>query len=133
MSINGEIVKLRSTWAEFAPAIDRLEITDDGRIWVLSGRGRQEEREGILRSYDLFDAEGRFTEVVHLALEIDKDRDMLHHLNDGRWILLRNLVTARSAEDDADDEAAAEEGEDEPLEIVCLREVANGAADDVSD
>lgn len=116
MSINGEVVRLQSNFDDYAPAIESLAIAADRRLWVLSGNGRRPEREGILRSYDLFDAEGRFVEVVHLAAEIDEDRDRLIDLHDGRWIVLENLFGAWR--DDDQDEAA---DDDRPLRILCLK------------
>ena len=124
MSINGEMVEIRSTVDDFAPAIEDIQITDDGWMWVLSGRGSREEREGILRSYDVFDGEGMFVEVVHLAVEIDEDQDQLHLLDDGRWILLRNITAAMGAMYGVGDD----EGADELLIIVCLQGVVEPTA-----
>lgn len=115
MSINNEIVQLRSTIDDFDPAIEGLHVASDGRLWVMSSHGRRPEREGVVRSYDVFDTEGRFVEIAHLAVALDEDRDQLSPLGDGRWILLKNLYTSRDDEEQAEDPAT-----DWPLEIICL-------------
>jgi hypothetical protein len=119
MSINGEIVRLRATIDDYDPAIEGLHVAADGRLWVMSSHGRHPEREGVARSYDVFDADGRFVETVHLAVTVDEDRDQLSPLGDGRWILLKNLYTSRDDDDQPEDLA-----EDRPLAIICLHDPA---------
>jgi hypothetical protein len=129
MTINGEVVQVRCSLEDCAPCIASIEAADGGAVWVLSGHGGHGEPAGVARSYDVFDADGRFQQVVHLICDMDPDEDRLTRLADGRWILLRNhqAVTRAMFATGRDDEAAEAEGggdgEDESLEIVCLRAV----------
>jgi len=124
MSINGETVEIQTKVDDYDQAIRSLETAVDGRIWVLSGRGTHEQPEGILRTYDVFDTEGHFREVVLLAGEMDEKEDRLYWLADGRWVILRNIRSALSAmyaqfrDDTAEEELPVGEA---ALEVVCLR------------
>jgi hypothetical protein len=120
MSINGEIVRLRSTFAPFAPAIESLALAGDGRLWVQPGHGRDSQRKDRAGSYDIFDGDGRFVETVHLDVLVDRDRDRLWFLGDGRWLLLRNLFSPDDDEEDGPDGL-----DDRHLQIVCLRAAAS--------
>lgn len=115
MSIDGETVRLRSNLDDFAPAIERLWLAADGRLWVLPGHGRRGELGSRFDAYDVFDASGRFLEIVLLDIAFDENRDRLWPLGDSRWLLLKNLHSAR---DDVDD------GDNAQLVIVCLEAVA---------
>ena len=126
MRINGEPVEIQSKVDDFAPAIATIETGADGNIWVLPSHGTREQTEGVFRTYDIFDADGHFQEVVRLAVDIDDEKDRLHRLADGRWIILRNIISALESmyadyREDATEELSTEE---EALEIVCLRAVA---------
>ncbi len=81
-----------------------------------------------MRTYDVFDADGHFREVVRLGCDLDREQDRLQRLDDGRWIFLRNIAGAlRSMFAAYREETDAEEDEEEaePLEIVCLRAAAD--------
>ncbi|MFO7654953.1 MAG: hypothetical protein R6X25_14215 [Candidatus Krumholzibacteriia bacterium] len=129
MWVNGREVKVESKVLETVAPIQALQILDDGMLWVTNGHGMKPAEPGAARSCDLFDAEGRFQEVVHVAVAMDPDQDRLIHLDDGRWILLRNVRAAwnamygRNDEDAEDADAAdtADAAEDAALKIVCLR------------
>ncbi len=124
MSVNGETVQLDCDLQDCHPAIDGIEAAVDGGIWVQNGRDNHNLPEGIVRTYDVFDAEGHFREVVHLAGDLDRNMDRLYRLADGRWLLLRNITAARRAMNAAfhgGADAVDEDEDAEPLEIVCLR------------
>lgn len=115
ISIDGQIVRPRSTFDDFAPAIERFWLGADGCLWVLPGHGRRGEVGHRSEAYDVFDASGRFRETVLLDIAFDEDRDRLWPLADERWLLLKNLHGSR---DDVDD------GDDAQLVIVCLEAAA---------
>ena len=121
MNINGESVKLDCDFLDTAAAIEDIHILDDGTMWVKNGHGDESDLAGVVRSFDVFDADGQFVEVVHLELDMDDDNDVLYPLDDGRWILVENLAAAWDGMYGTGDEADEDPGEDAAVEIVCLR------------
>lgn len=125
MTINGEFVEITTTIDDYEPAIMSIMASANDQIWVLSSRGTREQPEGVQRSYDVFDTEGHYREVVRLVVELDDREDRLYRLADGRWIILHNIRSAMESmygvpsEDDTDESTE----EDDALEIVCLRAV----------
>jgi len=120
MSINGETVRLDSEFLETAPAIERLQILDDGSLWVVNGHGTQRGSATGIRSFDVFDREGRFQEVVHATTDVDEEQDRLWRLDDGRWILVKNLTAAWRTMSPSDEDDDAQDA-DAALEIICLQ------------
>jgi len=124
MTIDGVVVQIECDLQENHGAIDLIEISANGQIWVANGRDNHDLPPGILRTFDVFDSDGIYREVVHVAGEGDLTKDLVYHLADDRWVILRNIISARRAMfsrfrnvDGELDEVA----EVEPLEIVCLR------------
>lgn len=126
MTINGELVPLDCDVQDRYPAVEEIIATAGGEIWVRNGRDGHDLPGGIIRSYDVFDGEGNFREVVRLTGEMDEDADMLYHLAGDRWLLLGNIKAARRAmfaTYRAKVETKGEVEDIKPLVIVCLRAV----------
>ncbi|MBU8872115.1 MAG: hypothetical protein KOO60_14700 [Gemmatimonadales bacterium] len=129
MNINGENVAISCDLEGNGRSIEQIEAGDGGGIWVRNGRDNHDQPnrpENIVRTYDVFDAEGHFQEVIHLACDMDPDQDRLLRLADGRWILLCNIIGAEQSMYSAFiDKGENEDVEDdaEPLEIVCLKAI----------
>ncbi len=124
MSINGESIRLDSEFLDTSAAIAGIHILDDGTVWVKNGHSEFVEDGDPADSYDVFDADGRFVEVVHVEVESDRSQDRLYHLDDGRWIMVENLMSAWGSMyggRGGDDDEAEDDGEDGVLEIVCLK------------
>lgn len=51
-----------------------LQVTPDGLLWVLSGRGMKPETPGIMAVYDVFDRDGVFVRQISLAAPHDAAR-----------------------------------------------------------
>jgi len=125
MSIGHEVVEIDVTVEDFDPAITAIETAFDGNIWILSGNGTHDLPEGIYRSYDVFDPQGHYLEVIHLAAALDDHVDALIRLSDGRWVIIKNIWPALASmygvsEDDENEQA---EDEDAPLKVICLHPV----------
>ncbi len=56
-------------------AVADLRFTEDGSLWVLSGRGMWEHEPGVFASYDVYDKQGRFVRRTHILLDGDAGED----------------------------------------------------------
>jgi len=94
-----------------APCISRLEVRDDGNLWVLHSRSTLEQPEGIYHTWDVFAPDGEFVRQVAVACPGSPRTDRLVFLDDQRAVLLAGFEDAAIAmaggvseeeEDDAD-------------------------------
>jgi len=82
----------------------------DGTLWVLSSHGAFDTPAGVLGTFDVFDAEGKFVRQFSVRAEGDHREDGFHLVGD-RLLVVRGLAAARDAmfgfeSDDAPDEEA---------------------------
>jgi len=115
--VNGQRIQLETEIEDRAPAILRTWVSPAGELWVLGSRGDREQAEGVFVTFDVFDEEGIFVRQVALACPGDPRNDRLLLLDDGRFVLIRNFTDARDGMFGGDGEA---EGEEAPLEVICL-------------
>lgn len=101
------------------PDIINMFYRDDGKLWVLPSRGRQDQPEGVLATFDVFDAEGRFAEQAAIVCPGDGVEDQLFPVGGDVWILVRNLTSAALSASGGAGEEQTEEAE--PMEVVCYR------------
>jgi len=120
--INGEQQEMEREIEDHQPAILRMHVTSDGHLWVLSGHGDRDQPEGIMQTYDIFDAEGHYIKRVAIACEGDPEEDLLFACDDGRYVLVKGYTQAQEAMRAgfaAPGDEEAETGEAEPLEVIC--------------
>lgn len=99
--------------------IESITARPDGRIWVLTSAGCWRAPEGVLRIYDVFDAEGRFAEQVTLRGPGDPREDNVVVLRD-RVVVVGNFMGAVSAAIGGGEESsAAAADEDEGVTVTC--------------
>jgi len=67
-------VELEDTYPAISVLQRGIQVTSDGSLWVLSGRGLKPETPGIMAVYDVFDREGVFVRQVALAAPHDVSR-----------------------------------------------------------
>ena len=101
------------------PAITRLMVDGRGLLWVLSARGVHEQPVGIMATYDVFDANGRFVRQVAVKCDGDGRYDDLFFLGEERLLLITGAYEAAVAlrgipliRDDTADPT--------PMEVICL-------------
>ncbi len=94
MIINGERVMPDAQIEENAPCISGMWVTDDGTLWVRSSHGGQDQPDGIMITYDLFDASGHYQKQVSLACDGDAKEDALYFLADGKIALARGVFSS---------------------------------------
>lgn len=124
MSINGEIVELRTSFLDTDPVISALHVDEENRLWVEHSRSRRDLPLGVIRSFDLFDAAGEFIAIVHIGGEATPDRDLLLPLGGGRFALVLNYADARDAMWAAYSDAEEPAEEPEPLAVAFMELVA---------
>ncbi len=109
--VNGEAVQFERFIEEHDECIRRLVSAADGSIWVLSPHGATNQPEGVLETWDVFDASGRFRRQVAVPLG--------HEMRSGvTFFPARDLLVAVKG---GGDQPAEEEAEVEPLEVICYR------------
>ncbi len=91
----GQPVSVPVEVEEAAPAIERLHAMPGGEIWVLPTRGQREQPEGIMMTFDVFDASLVFVRQVAIALDGDADDDKLVFLEGRRIALVRGQQQSR--------------------------------------
>lgn len=115
----------RITWEveKYEQTVTGLHVAQDGTLWVQHARSGYEQPDGILETYDTYDAEGRWIQKVAIQSEGDPAYDGLIFLNDDRVLLVKGLILAQltasgsqGAVFDEDDTTSTEN-----LEVVCCR------------
>lgn len=106
---------------EVEPAVYRINVDDQGMIWVLSSRGFREQPEGIFSTYDVFDPSGHFQRQVAVACEGDSVKDGLFFCGKDKMILVTGFVDALVAAMGGGAAEVEEEEEAAPMEVICFK------------
>ena len=80
-------VQVQNVPEDLEPCIVSIDVLDDGTLWVLNSRGVREISDEIFRSYDVFDADGKFQAQVAVPFPGDGQKDRLFFLGDDRIII----------------------------------------------
>jgi C-terminal processing protease CtpA/Prc len=100
------------------PAILQIMVDADKNLWVLSSRGVHEQPDGIMATFDVFDAQGLYVRRVAVACSGDGRRDDLFLLGGNRLLIVKRALDAKMA---AEGIPLTFETEAAPMEIVCLK------------
>ncbi|MCB1150637.1 hypothetical protein KDK88_03775 [bacterium] len=92
---DGQRIRVDVQVEEAAPVIQEVLARDDGETWVLPIRPRGAVPDGVLASYDVFDADGAYVRRVDLALPGDSSEDRVFLLGPDRCAVVRGAVGAR--------------------------------------
>lgn len=96
------------------PCISRVMIDpEDGCVWVLGAREREEPPEGILHTWDVFSPEGEYLRRVPIPLGHAMRQGECQLVGGGRLVMVRGAGSAHRA-----DQADSVE-DPEPLEVIC--------------
>jgi hypothetical protein len=101
-----------------------LQVDDEGRLWVLSGRGSRNLPDGELGVFQVYDPQGRFLQQVTLLGEgaIGDDRLIMAGT---RLFVLTDYHSAfnamRGREQTAEEEEAEELEEPEPMSVIAYQ------------
>ena len=108
--------------------IAQMRVANDGRLWVLSSRGRRDQSEGVHSTWDVFDKTGHFEKTVAIACEGVGIKDKLFFAGEDFVVLVKQYADAlksfqgQSGENQTNE---TEELEAQPLEVICYRIVSD--------
>jgi hypothetical protein len=105
---------------ETEPDVSSLRIASDGSLWVLSSRSTREQLEGVMATYDVFDADGHFIKQVAVKCDGDGQEDGLIFVGDDRILHVTGFLDAVVALQGGS-VAEAEGEEPEPMEAICYK------------
>ena len=101
------------------PDIAGIHVADDGSLWVRSSRGENERRDGVLTTFDVFDADGHFQQQVELVGPGDPNEDAVFVLEGKRVVVVMGALDAFRTMQGVSAEEGVDAGEDTPLEVIC--------------
>lgn len=101
--------------ADVHQAIGQMFFHDDGSLWVQSSADQWRAEVPGQASFDVYDREGRFTQRLHLAIDVDPVQDGLFLLGD-RLYVVTDLMSAMMSLFGAEGDAAQEP---EPVSVIC--------------
>jgi hypothetical protein len=91
----------------------------DGSFWVLTSRGQLDPPEGSMGVFDVFDAQGRYTQQVTLMGEGNPLTDGYFFVGDRLFVVTDFLAAVMSAQGGNYAEAFGDESEPEPMSVIC--------------
>lgn len=124
--VNDRRQAIESKALDTAPAIERISVATDGRLFVTNClQSREQLPAGVAARYDVVTPDGRFIEELSLRVPgFDNRQDVVLFLDGKTFLVVRNFDQAREASmaglgggGEPEDSSA----EAEPLEVVCYR------------
>ena len=94
-------------------------VDSQNRLWIKHAKSGDDLPAGILLSFDIFDADGRYLQEVQIASEGDAAYDDLEFLPDGRVLLIKGYVLAQWETFDSSAINWDEGVDSGPMEIIC--------------
>lgn len=88
------------------PAVNRVQVLDDGTIWVITNRGLRTLPDGVLVGYDVFSPEGEFLRQVHLKGRGDPVEDLVTLVDAEHAVVIRGFWDTFAASMGATDDGA---------------------------
>jgi hypothetical protein len=116
-------IKIETKIEEYEPVIQRVQIMDNGEIWIMNSASTRDLPAGIMMNFDVFDPAGNFIRQVAVACDANGDQDGLFFFGKERALVVTGLADAALALQGA--AGAAEEGaageEPAPMEVICYK------------
>lgn len=125
ININGMEPEIEWKLQDRARCVERLQILDDGTIWIRNSHGNEEWDDLGRRVFDVFDGEGHLLHEAVVTVPEGGQGHRLVPLDDGRFILIKgmdSLSVSISAGEGDDGEIQEEELGDVLLEIICYEQ-----------
>lgn len=121
IDINGMEPKIEWKLQDRVRCIGRIQVMDDGTLWVHDSHGNDRWDEGR-QTFAVFDTSGRLSHEVTIQVPDGGDGDRLVLMDDGRVALIKgmdSLTVSISAGDGDEDIPSDEPLGDTLLELVC--------------
>lgn len=125
--VNGRRQPIESKALDTDPAIERINVAADGRLFVTNClQSREQLPAGVAARYDVVTPDGKFVEELSLRVpDFDNRQDVVLFLDGKTFLVVRNFDQARESAmaglgrdgDEAEDPSA----DAEPLEVICYR------------
>ncbi len=103
------------------PDITALRVGPDGNLWVECSRGGVDQPEGVLFTWDVFDADGHFIKQVAARCPGDGTEDVVLWRGDYAVQVTGFYEAVRSLQGGGGAGAEDDEGEAEPMEVICYK------------
>jgi hypothetical protein len=125
IDINGMRPEIDWKLADRARAIERLQILDDGSLWVQDSHGADAWADAGRMVYGVFDAAGKLQREVTVTVPEGGEGHRLVLLDDGRFLLIKGLdsISVSVSVGDDDEINATDDLSDTLLELVCFEEM----------
>jgi hypothetical protein len=102
--------------------IQRVQIMDNGEMWIMNSASTRDLPAGIMMNFDVFDPAGNFVRQVAVACDANGDQDGLFFFGKDQALVVTGLADAAMALQGAAGAGADEEGEEPaPMEVICYK------------
>ncbi|HOX25644.1 MAG TPA: 6-bladed beta-propeller [Candidatus Krumholzibacteria bacterium] len=122
VNINGQVPRIDWKLEDRAPCIDRLQILDDGSLWVRNSHGADAWESAGRQVFDVYGPDGRLAREVTVAVPAGGKGNRLILLDDGRFLLIKGMDRLSISISAGNDEELApldQELGDTLLELIC--------------
>jgi hypothetical protein len=126
ININGMEPEIHWKLQDREPCIDRLQVLDDGTLWVQHSKSRVDWGEHGRVVFDVFGPDGRYLREVTVDVPEGGEGHRLVLLDDGRFVLVKGMdsISISVQAGDGDGVTASDEPlGDTLLELVCYEVV----------
>ena len=89
---------------------------EENTVWVLTPHGSNDQPEGILETWDVFEPLGEYLQQVAIPLGDEMNDGTSYLVGDGKLVVVKGTGSSFDGGDNSEDE---EEAEVEPLEVIC--------------
>jgi hypothetical protein len=97
-----------------------VRVRGDGSLWILPSRGAYEQPDGVMLTFDVFDAEGHFQRQVAVRGDYDGVWDGFFFVGEDRAVVVTRQIEAIGAQY-GDGAAVLSEKEGSAMEVICFR------------
>jgi len=97
-----------------------IRVRNDGSLWILPGRGAYEQPDGVMLTFDVFDAEGHFQRQVAIRGDHDGVWDGFFFAGEDRAVVVTRQIEAIGAQY-GDGAAVLSDAEGSAMEVIYYR------------
>jgi hypothetical protein len=105
--------------SDYDQDISNIYPRTDGTLWVLTSRGSRDRPDGVLGTFDVLDAKGRFVREVTVKAEGNPLSDGIFFEKDKMFVVTGFLDAALAAQGGGT--STEDDEEAEPMAVICYR------------